>query len=60
MKKTAWRILRLGLAGVASFAARGQWKLAHQGPVPEGIAFGRGPKGRGSKETGTNVLSISA
>jgi HlyD family secretion protein len=42
MKKALWRILLLGLAGVASFAAWRQWKLAHQSPVPEGIVFGNG------------------
>ena len=42
MKKILWRILLLGLAGVAAFAAWRQWKLAHQSPVPEGIVFGNG------------------
>jgi HlyD family secretion protein len=42
MKKALWRILLLGLAGVAAFAAWRQWKLAHQSPVPEGIVFGNG------------------
>ena len=42
MKKALWRILLLGLGGVAAFAAWRQWESAHRSPIPVGIVSGNG------------------
>jgi HlyD family secretion protein len=42
MKKFLWRVLLLGIVGVAGFAAYQAWKRAQPSPLPAGIVSGNG------------------